>query len=160
MIIIIIISSREHCQRHSPSRISDTPQAGFETAQNLISGSAEWSCAVVITTTPFLHHLFLPVSPSRHIFCPFEHIFRCSSRKLLILNILKYSNLIYLQYLMVNTKSHINQSLFSNVSIRKENSHCLALAPASLWNGMTSINHAWPWVHEKNYDGTLGNSLL
>ena len=30
-----LISSRDHCQRSSPSRISDTPQAGFEPAQNL-----------------------------------------------------------------------------------------------------------------------------
>ena len=30
-----LISSREHCQRSSPSRISDTPRAGFEPAHNL-----------------------------------------------------------------------------------------------------------------------------
>ena len=47
-----LISSRHHCQRSSPSRISDTPRAGFETAQNLSSGLVEWSCAVVITTIP------------------------------------------------------------------------------------------------------------
>ena len=47
-----LISSRDHCGRSSPSRISDTPRAGFEPAQNLISGLVEWSCAVVITTTP------------------------------------------------------------------------------------------------------------
>ena len=35
------ISSRDHCQRSSPSRISDTPRAGFEPAQNLSSGFAE-----------------------------------------------------------------------------------------------------------------------
>ena len=50
-----LISSRDHCQRSSPSRISDTPRAGFEPAQNLSSGLAEWSCAVVITTTPRRH---------------------------------------------------------------------------------------------------------
>ena len=33
-----LISSRDHCQRFSTSRISDTPQAGFELAQNLSSG--------------------------------------------------------------------------------------------------------------------------
>ena len=44
--------SRDHCQRSSPSRISDTPRAGFEPAQNLSSGFGEWSCTVVITTTP------------------------------------------------------------------------------------------------------------
>ena len=47
-----LTSSRDHCQRSSPSRISDMPQAGFEPAQNLSSGLVEWSCAVVITTTP------------------------------------------------------------------------------------------------------------
>ena len=47
-----LISSRDHCQRSSPSRISSTPRAGFEPAQNLSSGLVEWSCAVVITTTP------------------------------------------------------------------------------------------------------------
>ena len=36
-----LISSRDHCQRSSPSRISDTPQAGFEPAQNLSSGLVE-----------------------------------------------------------------------------------------------------------------------
>ena len=33
-----LISSRDHCQRSSPSRISDTPRVGFEPAQNLSSG--------------------------------------------------------------------------------------------------------------------------
>ena len=33
-----LISSGDHCQRSSPSRISDTPRAGFEPAQNLSSG--------------------------------------------------------------------------------------------------------------------------
>ena len=49
---ISLISSRDHCQRSSPSRISDALRAGFEPAQNLSSGLVEWSCAVVITTTP------------------------------------------------------------------------------------------------------------
>ena len=46
------ISSWEHCQRSSPLRISDIPQAEFEPVENLSSGFLEWSCAVVITTTP------------------------------------------------------------------------------------------------------------
>ena len=50
--VFSLISSWDHCQRSSPSRISDTPRAGFEPAQNLSSGLVEWSCAVVITTTP------------------------------------------------------------------------------------------------------------
>ena len=36
-----LVSSRDHCQRSSPSQISDTPQVGFEPAQNLSSGLAE-----------------------------------------------------------------------------------------------------------------------
>ena len=50
-----LISSRDHCQRSSPSRISDTPWTGLEPAQNLSSGFVEWSYAVVITTTPRRH---------------------------------------------------------------------------------------------------------
>ena len=50
-----LISSRDHCQRFSPSRISDTPRAGFELAQNMSSGLIEWSCAVVITITQQRH---------------------------------------------------------------------------------------------------------
>ena len=51
-----LISSRDHCQRSSLSRISDTSRAWFEPALNLSSGFDEWSCALVITTTPW--HLF------------------------------------------------------------------------------------------------------
>ena len=36
-----LISNWDHCQRSSPSQISDTPQAGFEPAQNLSSGLVE-----------------------------------------------------------------------------------------------------------------------
>ena len=43
-----LISSRDHCQRSSPSRIFDTPRAGFEPAHDLNS--------VVITTTPRRHN--------------------------------------------------------------------------------------------------------
>ena len=49
--VLSFISSRDHCQRSSPSQISGTPRAGFEPAQNLSSGLVEWSCAVVITTS-------------------------------------------------------------------------------------------------------------
>ena len=49
-----LISSRDHCQRSSPSRISGTPRVGFEPAQSLSSGLVESSCTVVITTTPRL----------------------------------------------------------------------------------------------------------
>ena len=47
-----LISSRDHCQRPSPSRISDTLRTGFELAQGLV----EWNCAVVITTIPRCHY--------------------------------------------------------------------------------------------------------
>ena len=46
-----LISSRDHCQRSSPSRISDTPRAGFEPVQNLSSGFVDWNYSVMITTT-------------------------------------------------------------------------------------------------------------
>ena len=36
-----LISSRGHCQRSSPSRITDTPRVEFKTAQNLSSGLNE-----------------------------------------------------------------------------------------------------------------------
>ena len=52
-----LISNQDHCQRSSPSRISDMPRAGFERAQNLSSGFVDCSCTVVITTTP-RRHLF------------------------------------------------------------------------------------------------------
>ena len=48
-----LISSRDHCQGSSPSRTSDTSQAGFEPVQNLSSGFVESICTVVITTTPW-----------------------------------------------------------------------------------------------------------
>ena len=51
-----LISSRNHCQRSSPSQISNTPWAGFETAQNLSSGFVKWSCAVAITAKSPIHH--------------------------------------------------------------------------------------------------------
>ena len=50
-----LISSREYCQRSSPSRISDTARRGFEPPQNLSSDFIEWSCEVMITTTPRRH---------------------------------------------------------------------------------------------------------
>ena len=51
-----LISSWDNCQRSSPSRIFDMPRAGVEPAQNLSSGFIEWSCAIVMTTTPH-HHI-------------------------------------------------------------------------------------------------------
>ena len=38
---IRLISIRDHCQRSSPSPVSETPRAGFETAHNLSSGLVE-----------------------------------------------------------------------------------------------------------------------
>ena len=51
--VFSLISSREHCQRSSPSWISDT--ASSEQGLDLRRGLVEWSCAVVITTTPRRH---------------------------------------------------------------------------------------------------------
>ena len=65
-----LISSLDHCERSSPSWISDTPRAGFEPAHNLSSGFVEWSCAVVITTTPLLkplRHLIVDLNREKHI---------------------------------------------------------------------------------------------
>ena len=55
----MVISSRDHCQRSSPSWISNTPRAEFEPAQKLSSGFAEWNCAVMITTTTQRHYILL-----------------------------------------------------------------------------------------------------
>ena len=38
---VSLISSWDHCQRSSPSRIFDMARAGFEPAQNLSSGLVE-----------------------------------------------------------------------------------------------------------------------
>ena len=65
-----LISSRDHCQRFSPLRISDMPRAGFEPAQNLSSGLVKWSCAVVITTTPQCHYTAAFSRKGR--FCPLQ----------------------------------------------------------------------------------------
>ena len=62
--VFSLISSREHCQRSSPSRISDTPRAGLESAQNLNSGLVEWSFALVTTTT---RHHGATIFPERSI---------------------------------------------------------------------------------------------
>ena len=48
-----LISRRDHCQRFSPSQISDMSQARFELVQDLSPNFVEWSCAVVLTTTPW-----------------------------------------------------------------------------------------------------------
>ena len=59
-----LISSLDHCQRFSPSWISDTPRAGFELAQNLSSGLVEWSFAVVTATITRRHHNHYTKVPS------------------------------------------------------------------------------------------------
>ena len=53
--VFSLISSQNHCQRSSPSQISDTLRAGFEPVQNLSSDLVEWSCVVLITATPWCH---------------------------------------------------------------------------------------------------------
>ena len=62
---LCLIFSRDHFQRSSGWRISDTPRGGFEPAQNLTSSFAEWTCAIAITTTPRRHWpfwIFFPLS--------------------------------------------------------------------------------------------------
>ena len=54
-----LIFSRDHSQKSSPSRISNTPLAGFEPTQNLSSGLFEWNSAVVLTTSPQRHKSLL-----------------------------------------------------------------------------------------------------
>ena len=46
--------------KFSPSQISDTQQAGFESAQNLCSGFIEWIYVVVIITPPRRHIKQIP----------------------------------------------------------------------------------------------------
>ena len=65
---ISLISSQNHCQRSSLSRISDTLRAGFEPAQSLSLGLVEWSCEVMITTTPRRYTLVYFISTSNHMF--------------------------------------------------------------------------------------------
>ena len=54
--VFSLISNWDRCQRSSSSWISDMQRGRFKPVQNLSSGLAEWSCAVVISTTPPCHH--------------------------------------------------------------------------------------------------------
>ena len=51
---LILISSSDNCHRFLPWQISDTSQAPFDPTLNQSSSFVEWSCAIVITTTPCL----------------------------------------------------------------------------------------------------------
>ena len=53
-----LIFSRDHSQKSSLWRISDTPWRRFEFAQNLSWSFVEWICAIVITNTPRRHWNF------------------------------------------------------------------------------------------------------
>ena len=60
--VLSLISSRDHCQRSSPSRISDTSRAGFELAENLSSGIVERSKIkdyqrVIVIIITVIYHL-------------------------------------------------------------------------------------------------------
>ena len=86
-----LISIQDHCERSFPSRISNTPQAGFEPAQDLSSDLSEWGFALVITMAqlciwnvetplqwkPFKHYFETPLQwkPFKHYFVLFEHKF-------------------------------------------------------------------------------------
>ena len=51
--VLNLISSKDHCQIFSSLQISDTQPAGLKPTYNLISGFGEWTCAVIIITTPW-----------------------------------------------------------------------------------------------------------
>ena len=51
-----LISSWDHCQKFSPSQISNTLQPESEPTPNLSSGFVEWNCTVVIIITPQCHY--------------------------------------------------------------------------------------------------------
>ena len=55
-----LVSSRDYCQKSASLQISDMPRAGFESLQKLSLGLAEWSCAVMITTTPW-HNMMIVI---------------------------------------------------------------------------------------------------
>ena len=68
-----LISSRGCCQRSSALQISNLSRVGFEPVQNLSSGLVEWSCTVVIMTTPQCHsakEILRCAPPSSHV-CDF-----------------------------------------------------------------------------------------
>ena len=70
------ISSQDYRQRFSPSQISDTVRAGFETVKNLSSGFSELSCAEVITTSVYVFQ-FLIVFVSYFLLDPWlQNIFK------------------------------------------------------------------------------------
>ena len=55
--VFSLISSRELCQRSSPSWMSNTPEAGFEPAQNLSSSFSFCICACFISVKQALNIL-------------------------------------------------------------------------------------------------------
>ena len=124
-----LISSRGNCQRSSPSWISNMPRAGFEPAQNLSSGLIEWTCAVVIITTPRGHilkgHVVLRPNntPSRRLEKDVQ--FTMSWRRLIYV-VLKTSNLRRLKEVWFTTswrrvnydvlKTSVKRRLCSNIA--------------------------------------------
>ena len=68
--VFSLISSRDCCQRSSALQISNLSQRRFEPVQNLSSSLVEWSCAVVIMTTPRCHsakEILRCAPPSSHV---------------------------------------------------------------------------------------------
>ena len=120
------ISSQDHCKRSSPMRISNMLQGEFEPAQNLSSGLVEWSCAVVITTTPQCYRWLIMT-----VFCKFL-------LKRFILNIM-ISNVII--------KCHWHNVLWKvYMGIKSENwwqSTCIRRALLEIYCGH------WFWAVEK-----------
>ena len=66
-----LISSRNHCQRSSSSRMSDTLRAGFGSAQNLSSSLIKWSCTTTPSRQVFNMFLILYFKTKRELFQKF-----------------------------------------------------------------------------------------
>ena len=91
-----LISSHDNCWRFSPSQTSDKPQAGYEPAQNLSSGFAEWGYAVVITTTS----------------SSLQHFTATKILKLVILFLVRFFNTYIFQFLQLRCQWRLFKSLF------------------------------------------------
>ena len=110
-----LISSRGHCQRSSPSRISDRPRAGFELAQNLSSGLVEWSCTVVTTTTPRRHNLSPYPNHKQFKYWEEDTLTPCFSNTILVSNSVGRGVEIFLLYII--SKKEQQKIIFSIIEL-------------------------------------------
>ena len=74
---IRLISRRDHCQKFSPSQISDTAR-GFELTQNLSLGFGESGCAIVIALTS-RHHITTTSRRRNYFFLKYCTIVFCAT---------------------------------------------------------------------------------